>query len=258
MKTSLLAILLLALPLPVLSEDAADLAYEKAQAMRDAFYAKRKQLIREYYEAWLPTHQAELDQAIDTIVCDPKCHVGNKASNPERTDPLYRTWKELRRKQYVADTFERHWDPDKLRGVDSEEFRRWIKNNLEVSGNVSTLPNGPTPEEWIPDRVNPAGQAVDRNGEVSMEAVNRNSSTGLVYFWIPLVIGLALSIGFAKSGHPYFGFCLGYFGYGFLIGGTTGLKMVSLELMSAYVIVLFVFVVGFKLALSGLGVKKDE
>ena len=238
MKTILIAVLLVALP--AFGED------------------KTEKTIREGYEAWLPAHKAELSQAMFTILCDPACHVGDKASNPERKDPIYLSWKGLREKQYGADAFERSWDPDKYKHVNSSEFRQWIAENLEVKGNVSSLSNGPPPEEWIPDRVNSSGQAVDKHGEVSIQAVTQNNSTGLVYFWIPLGIGLLVSILMAKSGHPTIGFCLGYFGYGFLVGGTTGLKVVTLELASAYVIVLVVFVVGVKLALSGLGVTKGN
>lgn len=243
MKFFLLAILLLALP---------------------AFGENSKeQSIREFYEAWLPTHQAELDQAINTIVCDPKCHVGGAYKNPERTDPMYLSWKTLRRQQYVADTFERHWDPDKFKGkhVDSSDFRQWIRENLEVKSvgfyHVANLQDGPAPEEWIPDRVSPAtGQSVDKRGDVTMESATSSRSTGVVYFWIPLVIGMFIAV-FLMPKSPSFGFCAGYFGYGFLIGGTTGLKIVALELMSAYVIVGIIIVGIVRLALSGFGLSKD-
>jgi hypothetical protein len=92
---------------------------------------------------------------------------------------------------------------------------------------------------------------VDKHGEVTMQSATSSRSTHVTYFWIPLVIGLAIAI-FLLPKSPGFGFAIGYFGYGYLIGGTEGLKMVSLELMSAYVIVLVVFVGIVKLALSGL------
>ena len=298
MKTSLLAILLLALPLPVLSEDAADLAYEKAQAMRDAYSAKQKQFIREYYEAWLPANRAKLEDEMKTFTFDPKCRKGGyekgflkwgeytkqswkkgqtEPSLPERTDPMYLSWKQLRRQQYIADAFERSWggmmEPTQwakfqAEKIDSSEFRQWIADNLEVKSvspyHVANLADGPNPEEWTADRVSPSGKSVDESGDVTIESATSSRSTHVRWFWIPFAIGFFLAVFFASKGtSPSLGFLIGYFGYGLLVGAmgplgaAGGFKMVLMELLAAWIVFGIVILGIIKLALSGLGLKKD-
>ena len=288
MKTSLLAILLLSLPLPALSEDAGDLAYRKEQAIRDAYYAKQDQFIKEYYEEWLPANLEKLESEIHTYTLSGKCRKGgltridgdySKGLAPERTDPMYLSWKQLLRQHYIAEAFERSWgwcmEPRSRweqwpKSIDHDDFSRWIKNNLAVTGSVSgvyipsNLYDGPNPEEWTADRVSPTGKAVDESGEVTMESAYMSRSTHVRWFLIPLVIGFAMAVFFlSKGASPSLGFLIGYFGYGLVagamgpLGAAGGLKIVLMELL-AWWIVLGIVVLGIiKLALSGLGLKKD-
>lgn len=289
----LLAILLLALPLPVLSEDAADLAYEKAQAIRDAFWAKRKQFIREYYEEWFAANREKLEDEMEGFTLDPKCRKGGYEkgflkwgeythppegeSLPERTDPMYLSWKQLRRQQYIADAFERswgwcmkpqsRWEQFQAKKIDSSEFRQWIADNLEVKSvspyHVVNLADGPRPEEWTADRVSPSGKSVDESGDVTIESASSSRSTHVRWFWIPFAIGFFLAVFFALKGtSPSLGFLIGYFGYGLLVGAmgplgaAEGLKMVMMELMAAWIVFGIVILGIIKMALSGLGLTK--
>jgi hypothetical protein len=286
MKTSLLAILLLALPLPVLSEDAADLAYEKAQAIRDAYYAKQDQFIKEYYEEWYAANLEKLEDEIHTYTLKGKCRKGgltridgdySKGLAPERTDPMYLSWKQLLRQHYIAEAFERSWgwcmEPRSRweqwpKSIDHDDFSRWIKNNLEVkhygSYITSDLYDGPNPEEWTADRVSQTGKAVDESGEVTMESAYHSHSTHVRWFFIPLGIGFVVGAFFlSKGASPSLGFLIGYFGYGLVagamgpLGAAGGLKMVLYELLAWWIIVGIVILGIVKLALSGLGLKKD-
>lgn len=286
MKTILLAILLLSLPLPVLSEDAADLAYEKAQAIEDAYYAKQDQFIKEYYEEWLPANLEKLESELHTYTLKGKCRKGgyssidgdySKGLAPERTDPMYLSWKQLLRQHHIAESFERSWgwcmEPRSRweqwpKNIHHDDFSHWIKNNLAVKHyggySSSDLYDGPNPEEWTADRVSPTGKAVDESGEVTMESAYMSRSTHVRWFLIPLVIGFAMAVFFlSKGASPSLGFLIGYFGYGLVagamgpLGAAGGLKIVLMELL-AWWIVLGIVVLGIiKLALSGLGLKKD-
>jgi len=283
MKTVLLAILLLALP--VLSEDATELSpFERVGRSREL-------AIREYYEEWFAANRENLEEGMKSIAYDPKCRKGSKEKGlakwgefvpgawklPERTDPMYLSWKALRRQQYIASAFERTWggmmEPTQwakfqAKHITSSDFYQWIKENLEVKSVypfcVADLADGPSPELWTADQVSPSGKSVDKHGEVTVESATSSRSTHVKWFWIPFAIGFPLAVFFSLKGtSPTLGFCLGYFGYGLLvgslsgIGATEGLKQVSLELMSVGVIVMIVLVGIVKLALSGLGLKKD-
>jgi hypothetical protein len=294
MKTSLLAILLLSLP--ALSEDAGDrespaqISHEQYMAGRDALYAQIDQSIKEYYEEWYAANLEKLESEIHTYTLAGKCRKGghsgidgdySKGLAPERTDPMYLSWKQLLRQHYIAEAFERSWTsrdswcmrPQSRwkqwpKHVKYREFCHWIKNNLEVKRYGSYIPSnlydGPNPEEWTADRVSQTGKAVDESGEVTMESAYTSRSTHVRWFWIPLVIGFVMGAFFLSKGtSPSLGFAIGYCGYGLLagamgpLGAAGGLKMVLMELLAAWIVFGIVVLGIIKLALSGLGLKKD-
>lgn len=167
------------------------------------------------FDAWFAKHKNEVENQLGAACTGPECYKGRNPRNPERTDPVYKSWKQLRRQLIAYQEFDRHWGhmldeecPTQWKAFkenhgDYDDFVGWARDNvLKYKGNWSSIDGslgyGPPPETFLADRVDSGGFAVNAKGELT--PMGGGSKTMFKYFMLPLILALIVAIWFSSRG----------------------------------------------------------
>lgn len=238
----ILALLLAILPFSALAEDPDDA------------------VIRQLYDLWYKAHKNQIDRWSPGGL---ECHKGGKASNPERDDPPYLSWKHYWMGITLEDQFtcgnafvwmrEHHLDLwNKLGDRGSSKLFCWARENLRLyEGNLTDITDGPPPEKWTSAGTDTAGRAVDKDGRICIGQPQWGK-----YFWLPLVLGLVagvwVNIKCGSGGTIVCMLVIAAYAWG------TDWEECLKCFLSAIVLAMMVLMFVVRLALSGLGIGKKE
>jgi hypothetical protein len=162
--------------------------------------------IRALFDAWFEKHKNDVENQLASACSGPECYQGRDRRNPERTDPVYKSWKQLRRQLITYQEFDRAWDCGKFEAEcptqwkafkenygHYDDFAEWSRNNvLKYNGHWSNIDGslgyGPPPESFLADRVDSSGLAVNDKGELT--PTGGGNKTMFKYFILPLILSL--------------------------------------------------------------------
>jgi hypothetical protein len=213
------------------------------------------------YDAWFARHGHEIRQHILTVCLDPRCRRGGKPGNPERTDPAYKAWKQLRTQVHTYDELTRRGEAylrddvpeawaryEKAKGWSSLDD--WSKENvLRFDGHWSQIQDGPPPEGWVSNGVDDQGRAVDAKGNLST-----GDNDWWKHFWLPLILGLLVGVWVSLKGAGNVACGWAFVGTVAVYGYLTDPWAVFASFVSVYILLLMVAYFGLKTILTGLGI----
>ena len=216
------------------------------------------------FDAWYAKHKDDVNRTAS--YSGPECYKGRDPRNGERTDPVYKSWKQLHLQLVTYQEFDRAWDCNKFEEEcpaqwqafekygNYTDFHDWAWDNvLKYHGNWSnidcSLGYGPPPESFMADNVNESGLAVNDKGELTPSG--GGSKTMFKYFLMPLILSVIVAMIASANGKNGSWFAVGTI---LAYGVCTDLMAVLAFFFSFYlffaVAVIFAFSSGVKLVMA--------
>lgn len=254
MKTPMVVLLAL-LALPAFADDA-----DKCPTCH--LYLNECAAIQKLYDAWVAKGGlAAAEKAVENKCGYPKCRVGEKMGNPERSDPSYLAWKELYRSYRIGHevgniSYRRSEFPDEWEAVQKATNRstsetcgnlsQWAnwhhgKTWYLYGGDKSSVLNDP-PYGWgVADDVDSTGRAVDKKGQLDPSGVGNKSL--FKYLIFPFGMAVAICLYFRSKGSE----AGGVMGCGFIVGYAllTDPWAVAAHFLAIYMIIGYVVIAAF-------------
>jgi len=212
------------------------------------------------FDAWVAKGgMTEAEQDVKNKCGYPRCRIGEKMGNPERSDPSYLAWKELYRSMkighevgnigYRKDEFPDEWaalEKASWAGKANSNLREWANWHhgqtwYLYGGDKSSVLDNPPYGSSIADNVNSAGLAITDKGDLDPTGVGNKSL--FKYLIFPFGMAVAICLYFKSKGSEAGGImgCLFIVGYALL----TDPYAVAAHFLAVYMLVGYFVIIAF-------------